>query len=379
MSEQDAPFGHRVLVVADGSGSARAHWTEVVDTISEILRLAAADVIVAVALLGTNHRWAPGMWNSRILLPVELPESSSFVGPIFAGLPGDMDYPDTVVIVGSGEIFDLADWLEIIPHWVLIKIGPDSLRPTNVRVRELSVEDLARLGDLLTESEQVRSHGCPLPKLSGVVEQDWRLDETGYPMVFVPHIDSYLQLFPIAKPQFESFLAHCTTLVNGDTWYRDLLKISPRLSPRTPDEGPYERLIATGLLFSEVEQVAQWYGPAYSILSVQQWRMSRKWLANQPMSVPSALLENQMARPALLLWESLFRVRSPTNLLDLSLMTQGVIEWVTDGEHHAVGMGDPRQSFYPGFHTNPFMPTSGLRRSKLWGSRLIRSKEASNG
>ena len=372
------PTRRTVLLVADGSGSARDHWADVAATVSEILRSAPDGVVSAVALLGTGRCWTAEEWMPNMPLPPDLPGRSSTIGPVCSeyllrGMP-----PDLVVVVGTGEVFDLDDWLDVAAEWALVRVGAASLPPKGVHLREFTSDALRPLLDLMSKPKTVghhrRGHG-----LSGPVEQVWVLDRTGYPMVYVPTIDSYVQLFPLSKPQLERFLTEYGTLSRGDVWYRDLLTVSPRTAIRDIESAHYESHFATGLLFPEVQQIVRWYGPAYRIPSVEQWQAARDWLAQQPPSVLPAALETTMARTALKLWHVLLRVLSPQSLLDLSLMRRGIIEWVRDDKDEIAGMGEPRQGFYPGFHTNPFAPTSTTRRSRLWGCRLLRSQEAHDG
>jgi len=367
-----SPAPARVVLVADRSESARPAWQAVRNTISEILRIAPPEAVSSIYLLGTGQSWSPSEWAYGAPAALHLENCGSFVAPVCQAVHARGDSCAAIIIVGSGQVFDLGDWVDFATDWVLLRVGDASLQPPGLRMREYGVDALETVREIIADAHLGSRTAAPGCGLSGPIEQRWLLDRTGYPMVYVRPLDRYVHLFPNTKPQFEAFLAEARIPDRGDVWYEQVLELNPRLSPALVSMGTIERLLITGLLPADVAMFKDWYGLDYDIPTVSEWQEAHDWLASQAISVPPAALEAQMARPARQLWHGLLQTLAPGSLLDLSLMSQGVIEWVRQGEDSFAGMGTPRQRFYAGFHTNPFHPTSVTRRSRLWGCRLVR-------
>ena len=155
-----------------------------------------------------------------------------------------------------------------------------------------------------------------------------------------------------------------------------MLKSNPRLSPTGGAYHDYEALFITGLLSDDAQAFARWQGAGYELFTPAQWRQAYRWLAAQPVSVWPGDLDQRMDRQACWLWNGLLAELRPANLLVLSLMSGGVVEWTAEAREGPQGMGQPRQQFHPNFHDalkdKPFAPTSPPRRSKLWGLRLLK-------
>src|SRR5437773_9846541 len=66
----------------------------------------------------------------------------------------------------------------------------------------------------------------------------WSCDRTGFPVLELPDLGIAAHLFPVAKVQFERFLAEPVMELAkspeparyGDVWYEQLLEVSPRVS-----------------------------------------------------------------------------------------------------------------------------------------------------
>ncbi len=296
--------------------------------------------------------------------------------PIMAELRVERVQPQVIVIVGTGEVFDLTDWIENGMHWVLVRVGSKSLQSPDGRALEVTPENLDPLYDLLHAPSGAISpfHSS---MLSGFVKHQWALDRVGYPLVFAPLLDAYVHLFPVAKPQFEHFLAEAGLRSRGDVWYAELLKLNPRLSPTATSFAEYEQLFITGLIPDDVQAYLHWHRHSYSLLTVENWRGAFRWMEAQDISVLPAGLERDLAPTARRLWDGLLQELHPRTLLDLSLMRNGVIEWVSGQSGTWLGMGQPRNHFYPNFHDplhdDPFKPSPSTPRNRLFGFRLMRS------
>ena len=79
----------------------------------------------------------------------------------------------------------------------------------------------------------------------------WSCDRTGYPLLQVPELGVAVSLWPIARPQFEQYLAEPGG--RDDDWYAGVLGVAERVSWRDADRHDYERQFMLGLLPEEAE------------------------------------------------------------------------------------------------------------------------------
>jgi len=365
---------HTIALVADASDSAAPFWEQTAKTVADLIVALSDDSVLSVHLLGTCLHWESEDWRPNMPIPPETSRSGSFLAPVMAELRKMGVVPDVAIIVGTGEVFDLKDWASSMPCWILVRVGDGSLQNADGRLPELTADEPDRLVDLLHTTPSDISR----PSLSGQegrVEHQWRLDLTGYPLVYVPPVRAYVHLFPVAKPQFECFLAEARLSGYGDTWYAALLGINPRISPAAVSSTNYEQLFVTGLLPDEVQAYIYWHGQGFGLLSSGQWLETSRWMETEGLSVLPADLERDLAPTARQLWDGLLRELHPRTLLDLSLMRAGVVEWVHESGRPCLGMGQPRQCFRPGYHdvTQPYEPTPAMLRcrSKFFGFRLM--------
>lgn len=365
-----------ILIIADATESAAPFWSQTAKTIAELINTVPAKAVNSIYLLGTKVCLEPADWHAKIPIPSEAKGSGSFLAPVMSALRITRVIPQTIVIVGAGEVFDLADWVGNDTHWVLVLSGQESLQGPDGRLLEVPHGAIGTLSEILTVFPKIVSPTTE-SGLEGIVNQLWDLDRAGFPLVYVPPIQAYVHLFPVTKLQFEYFLAEARLTGYSDGWYAELLKLNPRLSPNASNCGDYEQLLMTGLLPDEVNAYVRWHGRGFKLLTVEQWRETFRWLEKQSFSVLPAELDADLTPLARRLWDGLLIERCPKNLLDFSLMRGGVIEWVEGSAGASLGMGQPRESFRPGFHDalrdTPFKPTSLVRRSKFFGFRLMRS------
>jgi hypothetical protein len=366
-----------VLIIADATESAAACWPKTARAIAGLLVALPAGSVAGVALLGTELMWPAEAWQPGLPLPTEASGAGSFVAPVMAGVKTRRLNPRWGVIAGSGEVFDLPDWTAAGLSWALLRTGEASLQAADGRIAEFAAADgLAALASLLGAEPQIAPRRVQR-ELTGAIKQRWALDPTGYPMIYVPPLAAFLHLFPVAKPQFEAFLAAAPSPARGDAWYGELLALNPRLSPWAPSLASYEHLFVTGLLPDEAQALTAYLGPDFCLPGVESWRTAYAWLAGQELSVPPAVLEYDLAPAARRLWHGLLAAIQPRTLLDLSLMQGGVVEWVTAPDGRLVALGKPRDAFDPNFRDplrdRPWEPTTPVRRSKRFGVRLLRT------
>jgi hypothetical protein len=281
-----------------------------------------------------------------------------------------------LVVVGTVGIIDLADWLEVeqSAHWGFVRIGDEKPHDGSLLRLVVGPDQLSELINRLLLGEGApASAGVPRP--AGFVHERWKVDCSGFPMIYIPPLGGYVQLFPVTKPQVEYFLTDSRESAYGRDWYAELLRLNPRLSVCAADVAEFEQLFATGLLPQEVDDFARWQGRDLRPMTVYEWRTAYQWLTSAPLSVWPAELERDLNPLAHYLWHKLDARLQPVALLDLSLMRGGLVEWVRGPSGAWFGMGQPRQHFYPTFHDalrdDPYVPTSLNRRSRLFGMRLM--------
>jgi len=361
-----------VLIIADASESARPFWTQIAKTVSDLIAALAQDTVIGVRLLSTSLYWEIEDWRPD--MPYLHDASGSFLAPVMNALRVEQVRPQSIVIVGAGRVFDLADWIGCATRWALVHCNGESLQTEGEHLLEVTPTELDPLICYLHTSSGTIGRPSSFP--SGFVRHQWELDKTGYPLVYVEPLNAYCHLFPVAKPQFERFVAEAHLPAYSDAWYEDILKLNPRLSPATASLADYEQLFISGLLPDEVQAYLQWHG-GLQLPALDQWRAAFRWMETQDISILPASLEHGLAPTARLLWDGLLTRVHPRTLLDLSLMRNGLVEWVSGREGNWLGLGQPRERFYPSLRDpirdTPFEPPRPVRRSRIYGFRLMRS------
>lgn len=367
-----------ILMIADASPSAVPFWSQTSEAVIQALAILKNETVLGVYLLGTDFSIPANGWHTGQSIPAAASSSCSFLSPVFHAVYARRERPDAILLFGSGEVFDLPDWaiLESGARWLLIRSGPDSLSGAVTHMEECTPDGLGAQIEDLSSAKRLSTPGLHSSGLSGFIKHTWGLDRTRYPMIYVEPLSCYWSLFPTIKPQFESYLAQARPVGYDDRWYSDYLADhSPRLSPCSSNLAGYEALFATAMLTAEVERYAAWHGSEYHLPGVGEWQAAWRWLETQDISTPPAEIERHMAPTARCLWEGLLRQLQPKNLLELSLMRGGVLEWVRSPDDSLGGTGRPRHShpFHDPFRDAPLLPTSQDRRSKQFGFRLVRS------
>ena len=359
-----------ISLILDASESARPFWEDTITIATELIDTLPENTVEGIYLLGTSIRWEINRWRLEIPFLEAASKGSSFVTPICSLWQAHDIMPNVAVIVGSGEVFDLSDWAKDI-HWILLMTGDESLRGDVKGPREFSKSELDQVITSLNKPHRSLQSARP-PRLNGVVAQKWTTDRAGFPMLWIPPLSVYVALFPILKAQFETFLMQTEIADFGDQWYERLLEYNPRL-PLSTSFNEYERLCLTGLLPEELQAYAEWQGPSFRYLSLQEWQIIAEWMRQQSICVPPTQIEKTMSFAARRIWAELLSALVPQTLSDLALLHHGIVEWVVDPKGNLVGMGSPRQQFQPGFAQSPWIPTSPPRRAKIWGGRLLKT------
>jgi hypothetical protein len=353
MTEFDFSSLQHVTLVADTSESGAPYWEETRQTTLAIFERLGRRCVAEIYLLGNGQPTSQAAVAQLYLNGLATQQTPcSLVAPTLRAVLRRWQRTQAVVLIGNGEIFDLADWVghEAIERWIIIQSGPDRLQARPM-VEVLVPQQIEQALALLTLPAEPR-HKFRIPPLVSVSNRSyrWELDRAGYPMIWVEPLGAFVHLFPVTKAQFERFLAKINTPAWGDSWYAQLLALNPRsvLDDSNPCD---EHLFITGLLPEEVVQFGRWLGPNYTLLTSEQWRTCYEWLAERSSSTVAPTIEPVIAPDARAMWERIEAERQPRSLLDLTLMQNGVIEWTVDPlggvQQRHVGMGKTRPGYGP--------------------------------
>jgi hypothetical protein len=333
----------RVSIILDASESAISCWAETRHAALDIITRFEQGRVLDLYLLGSGER--P---SENFLEPLQPPlvngkVPQSFVGPVLERVI--KEHPlSSVILIGNGVVFDLDDWLgdPFLESWLLIRSGQELLHGDIQNVQQITVNDITRLTNLfdrfqsfslptVSQSQRIFTHGY-----------QWRIDKTGYPLLWIEPLQSYVSLFPVTKPQFERYLAAALPAGCNDEWYAEIMKGNPRLSFRSNDQSRYEGLFLTGLTVAEAPLFGDWLDDNARLLSVDEWHTCYRWLGQQPVTSSTADLHALLSRDARAIWKIIESECKPTTMQELSLFRGGVMEWVIDISKNAIGLGDPR-------------------------------------
>jgi hypothetical protein len=366
----------RVVLVIDGSQSALSYWSEIRSLALELGSAFPNAVGPDVYLLNSGvAQTLAAFADTKLDLTRHEDVVCSLVAPVIRDLVQRAQKIDALVLIGNGEVFDLADWIghPAIRNWVLVRLGPDPLTSgVDQKTDEISTDLPAAVYERLLNPVQKQVQYSYRVEPTGVANDRWKFDPTGYPIVRIDPLQSYLHLFPVAKAQFERFIAGGTATSWGDEEYAELLNLNPRVSYRVSGHVNYEQLFLTGIRPEESKVFGSWLGDEYSLLDHQQWLTCYEWLAGQPLTeVPQGISDDAFA-----IWQFITALRAPRTLLELSLMSEGVKEWVRIGgkTDRYGGLGRPA----PRFHTLNRDPralvnvTTLETRQNAYGFRLLR-------
>ena len=374
--EQNEAFA----LIIDNSSSGAASLDEARQTALRIYRLVGAEQFKIFMLGNTTPIPSTALKQTAPPGINRQPQPCSLIAPIMELLVRE-ERKHSVIIVGDGEIFDLDDWTgdPRVESWLLVYTGIEpSLQKTSGCVSEISSRQIGSDVDTLLSyfSRPAVPPSEPPPARQSWNEaetHEWQVDPTGYPLIFVEPLHAYVQLFPVPKPQFEKFIASGARREYGDEWYQDLTTLNPRASYRSPDVPAREQLFMTGLTPVETLDFGRWLGRNYTLLTAKEWGECYRWFGDRTAPPVPPDLCDRLSRDALGIWELveeqwLERSQQPT-LRQLSLMTQGILEWVTEQPGRYCGLGDPASSKSQRRAEHPVHPIGEGRHRNL-GFRL---------
>lgn len=385
MFEATADTNEAYALIIDTSSSAAQYLKEAQDIAKVIYYMTGAEQFeqdeqfqpFKIFMLGSTRPVSPATLDENIPPGVGgQTRPCSLIAPIMQALVRE-ERKRRVIIIGNGEIFDLDDWTgdPRVHSWLLLKTGGQSLQRFGGRVSEISLGDVNnKIDTLLSYFSRFARAGVEPPR-SGPNQDGykWRVDASGYPLIFVEPLGTYVQLFPVTKPQFEKFLASGRRPDLGDEWYTDRLSANPRVTYWSTYIPAREHLFMTSVTTDEALAFGRWLGHDYGLLSAEEWCACYEWLAEHPAPSVPPDLAGRLSQDALGIWKTveeqwLESHREPS-LRELSLMTQGILEWVIERPGRYCGLGEPSASKFQRGPKDPVRPV-GQRRLKNLGFRL---------
>lgn len=207
-------------------------------------------------------------------------------------------------------------------------------------------------------------------------------DRAGFPLIEIGS-ELRMHLLPITKVQLERFLAEPNEF--GDRWYESLLSVHRRVSYRCSSADGREHLFVGGILPEEALAFACWLGEGYRLPTAAEWRLLYRQMAQLPIEERTwRQLLRKCGTEAKAILKCLRALMHPSRWIELSLMTDGLVEWVQENGCY-VGLGKPRPAFHPNLW-NPLeetvQPLQHGQRIRYFGFRLaqdVRRQESARG
>ena len=214
----------------------------------------------------------------------------------------------------------------------------------------------------------------------------WSSDRAGFPLLELPDLGVACHLFPVAKIQFERFLAEPVlepaeapqVARFGDAWYSEVLSVSPRVAVSQADPQHYESLFLGGILPGEVQRFAEWLGIGYDLPRTDTWRRIDQRLGAEALSEEQAEFlrtDERLSRPARAMIDWLLNSLQPDSWGRLGLFEGGLLEWVKTGPQAFGGLGRPRPEFQRMLlnpqRDRPVFPIR-IGRFRYFGFRLVK-------
>lgn len=193
------------------------------------------------------------------------------------------------------------------------------------------------------------------------MQLDLRLDNTGFPMVYIASIGAYVQWLPLTKIQLEYFLAETNDAIFDEAWYREVTRLNPRIAPTQIRGNNYWQVLATGIKPREAQRYAMWCGRGYELLEARDWQQIYREATDMKYydyNLKQMLaLDNLRERPRTLI-QRLSKVLPETagasnkrTWADMMLLHQGVMEYVFEDNNRNtfVGLGETNPDFVGSF------------------------------
>lgn len=218
-------------------------------------------------------------------------------------------------------------------------------------------------------------------------EAQFKLDRTGFPLIWVDAINGYMHWLPVTKIQFEYFLCAVPDSQFDANWYEEVLKRNPRVTPKSISASNYWQAFITAVLPDEAKRFARWLGDGYSVPTLSEWYKAYQYLKGQsPVSIETVTgIEGIRERTRTLISRldsapgaTMNKLGYERNRAYQMLMRQGVMEWVdcTGQRFEWGGLGESATKLGGGLFTpeqgQPSVPNKPNEvRLREYGLRLV--------
>ncbi len=215
--------------------------------------------------------------------------------------------------------------------------------------------------------------------------------KTGFPLVRFEGMDFYISWLPVTKYEFEQYLWQASVHY-GNSWYRTLLELNPRISWRkTFDADSLRYLFITGLLPEEISMYIRCLGDGYKLASYKKWMMFYNICKSSDDDVRQVMkdLRKSVSRfddPAHAVFIQYLEIIHSGSLLEIFSLHRGIHEYVeytpteiTKREIYPAGygiVGSPRPKWRSIVWTpeeHPPLGFDGKTRDSLTGFRIVRT------
>lgn len=217
---------------------------------------------------------------------------------------------------------------------------------------------------------------------------EFKLDNSGFPLIWVDEIKAFVHWLPITKIQIEYFICSITDNRFDGPWYDEILNLNGRVSPQNVNVSNYWNIFLTGLKPDEALLFAKWNGANYSIPTLKEWNTIYKTMSDidgisnivtQMGNLKPRVkqIAEQMADIADANTINSSRQKRLT-LADQMFMRNGVMEWVEldDFRNRWGGIGEPNVNLQSllvrAKDGQPLIPNNAESlRIHYYGTRLV--------
>lgn len=211
-------------------------------------------------------------------------------------------------------------------------------------------------------------------------QQFVRQDKVGFPIIWIPPLNSYIHWLPFTKIQMEYFLSETTDSTFNEDWYNVLLDSNNRVAPGSIRPDNYWQAFLTGITAVEARRVSSWYNG--ELMTAQEWQTAYRFLReSSPANFPYMRdILNLSLRPRVALMlrnlDSIVgllpRYGQPT-VADQCFMRGGVMEYVyeDDRRNTFAGYGQTNRDFFSTLYTPDGGTPERLAETARLGSARI--------
>lgn len=139
----------KIAIVLDASDSAEGHWSEIRDCVENLVNNLSGDVEREIYFLGNSHAYKGNILAFANKWREDNKNRGSFIAPILKKIDKDTEM---VVVIGSGRIFDLQDYVDtsFADKIILVSIGESLKGDENIR-KEISASEINDMYDPIVE------------------------------------------------------------------------------------------------------------------------------------------------------------------------------------------------------------------------------------